>query len=243
MRNVPSTCCFLVGLSVLVSCSSTSQVRENFQQIDTIALAPMTFERVPASLHGTAGQIEDVIVAELERAGFDVVPSSEHGNDDLSARSETGEEARPRSFDINDEEASPGLEQTGTTAADQQGADAVLYPTIEFAQVNFKEGVARWDGVSQQIEETIAPDCGWCMRVLHMYEGKIPASSLRLEIVDPGDQVIYTGAGGIEVLLRYVHEGAASAESEPIPEDELFKNEERIDEAVRIALKPIAERG
>lgn len=244
MRNFLRIYYLLIGLSLLAACSSASnnRVKEAFKEIDTIALSPMSFVDVPFSMHGAARQIEEVIVAELERSGFRVIPSSEHQNIHVSAVSQVGSLAESEAKEANGENVSQAIELTHKELAGKHQVDAFAYPTIEFASADFRKGVASWHGVSQTIKEEIAPDCSLCGRVLHLYEGTIPASSLRLKIFNTDNDVIYTGNGGIELLARYVHQSFTGAGSEPIPEEELFRNRDRINEAVQVAFKAIIDR-
>ncbi len=236
LRNFLRTAHLFVGLSFLAACSSASheRVRETFADVDTISLAPVSVVGIPGDTDEAARYVEEVLVADLERRGFDVIRPSEHRDlgpspvsqtDGLTAANtngSTGESAHPE----------PALENR---------ADIVAHPTIELTVVDFSQANAGWDGASQRIEETFAPDCSGCLRALHFYKGEVPASTFRIKMVNAANDVVYTGSGGIELLVRYAHQSFTKADFEQIPDAELFQDEDRMKEAVRHALKPLIE--
>lgn len=96
----------------------------------------------------------------------------------------------------------------------------------------FMNDKAEWHGTSQKIKHR----GDGLMKFItgKSYGGNIAASSLKVAIWDRQENLLFSWAGGIEVLMQ------RNAKSlEPIPASQYWQDEKRIRNAVKLALKPL----
>lgn len=108
--------------------------------------------------------------------------------------------------------------------------DAVFVPTVVVVEAPFGSGRAVWDGTAQSIKT------GGVMKGFFAGspDGTLGALSLRLTVYNTSGDMIYRNAGGIEVLSKLEGKDFVL-----VPRQELFKDDERIRNAVKTALDPL----
>jgi hypothetical protein len=108
--------------------------------------------------------------------------------------------------------------------------DAVLVPRIVVTEAPFARGVAAWDGTRQPIKSGGAMKNFWAGSP----EGTLGALSLNVTLVSPHGSTYLVKSGGIEVLNKL-----DGKEFVLVPRAELFTDQERIEESVKIVLEPL----
>ena len=191
-------------------------------QIKTIALAPVG---VPPDLghpEPVMAKFESLLEAKLREGGFSIVPSREFVEIWKRMAEQVGgyfdpvtgkrEEAKFRAVQEH------ALRELSATFK----ADALVQARIQPVTVPFRATEATWHGTSQLVEG------GW------QRFGTIGALSLVITIVDSHGVVMYTNAGGIQLLAEFKGNQLVL-----VPRHELFTDEERNAAAVNIALGPL----
>jgi hypothetical protein len=104
----------------------------------------------------------------------------------------------------------------------------LLMPSIEYRTARFREGRARWDGVTESLYDK---SMGTVVPGSDRYEGQIGAISLHLQFIDESGLLISETRGGIQLLNRLI--GTMMV---PVPEKVLLDNAKDDELAVRVAL-------
>ncbi len=120
-----------------------------------------------------------------------------------------------------------------TTVPASEYAQVVLRPAILRIGARFHGMTANWHGVQEEATSFASRLMGG------LWAGNIPASSLRVSIEDIQGNPLYMNFGGLELLSKYSYEFFKGVKFEPVPRVELFKHEERLRQAVDIALGPL----
>lgn len=115
------------------------------------------------------------------------------------------------------------------TAFTADKANSVLSAQIVYVGATFKKDEAEWDGAEQEVEKT---ENSLYDLMEGDFEGKIGATSLLLEFIDAGGNVMFSGSGGIELVMKRNGKSFIS-----LPADGLLKDEKRLKKAVERALK------
>lgn len=110
--------------------------------------------------------------------------------------------------------------------------DGVVSLRVRAVGAPFMNDKAEWDGASQKIKHK----GDGLMKFIagKNYGGTIAATSLKVSIWDRRETLLYSWAGGIEVLMQ-----RNAKALEYVPVSEFWQDEKRIKNAVKIALKPL----
>jgi hypothetical protein len=203
---------------------------EFYRQIKTLALAPLGMPREVENPESVRAQFEALITTKLQEAGFSTAPSQPFAEiwqrmaDQVGGLFDphTGQRDKAK-FQTAWEYA---LRELGTTFK----VDALVQARIQPVIVPFRAhtpytSTAIWHGTSEVVG-------GGGMF------GTIDALSLVITIVDPHGVVLYTNAGGIQLLSKLLS-NMKGDQFVPVPRQDLFADEERNVAAVKIALGPL----
>lgn len=201
------------------------------KQIETIALAaPDAPEWMNLSPQAVA-TIEQGISRALSRKGYTVLPSS------VLQKIRSTMEQQVGGYMLADGET-PDLEKMRVVREHslrelffQHPVDAVLGIRIKLVSAPFAKDKANWDQVSQKVQKS--DNALYDLMGDGEYTGNIGASSLRLSFWDRRDNLLYSHAGGVELIMM-----RNGKRLERLSAEQLFKDEKRIKSAVKIALKP-----
>ena len=113
--------------------------------------------------------------------------------------------------------------------------DAILWPSLQRTAAPHEMGDAAWDGVTQSaIDLGPVRKAFWVSVVPAVGSGSVSAVSLRLQLADAEDAVLYEASGGIQLLEQI--KGNRRQELAP---QELFRDRAREPLAVHAALRAL----
>jgi hypothetical protein len=236
--------------ATVFGCASASQnnpfliARERFaQEITTIAIAPVY---VPPGLTvptHVSTRILGLIEVKLQEVGYKVIPWQVVSEVQKSLIAQMGGLFDPYTGQVNKSKSKAFFEKSQQELIASHGADGFIYAEIRLLSASFFEGVANWDGVSDQIaitgnkESRIGPLQGLVRRQAN---GNIAALSTEIFIRNKTNALVYKNRGGIQVIqsLAYTDSGP---KLQLIPNNELFSNVGRVIQAVNIAMDPLVQ--
>lgn len=198
------------------------------EQVKTICMEELQLSGAPEEMQPRIDALQSLIGVRLEELGFQVVTEDQSKEVAVQvARAEGG------FFDPHTgrrDEARYAVIRARALAAmkTQLGCDAVLVPTISIVSTTFVNGVALWDGVSDDMSRDFFGGG----------TGYAPALSLWIRIRDMQDEEIYFRPGGIQVLST-LKSGFWEATFEFVADDALLADEDRNREAVVTSLAPL----
>lgn len=221
---------------------------EFYAKVRTIAIAPLT---APADLtdpEPVAGKFEPLIAAILRDAGYDVVPSQEYAALFEQAKDKQGGYFDAYSGKRDDEKYAATLKATRAGLAAKFNADAVLYPSIRLVDAPWHDQWATWDGVTETIQSMTGlvgkgvikfatEPASYLLEGPHE-EGTVKAYSLAVSIEDISGNRMYADQGGIQVLNKI-----SGNIFIPVSREDLFNDDVRNANAVRIALESVSRAG
>ncbi len=241
-------CCFiaLVGCLILSSCSINSSDhaftsgREAFySNVHRVALAPVGYVGMPVASEELSRQMRSDIKNKMEASGFEVIlfdPAQAQGQYILR---DAEKFYNPDNLVLKIETLRDEVYQFHKASMVDYDADAFVFPVITAVKAHWEKGIVDWDGAKESI--TSQDECPFCMAALQDYKGTIDASSIRLIMMDKDKKTYYEKSGGIELLSRYLSDGAFKADFEKKAPTELFQDRDRQEKAVEIALRPLAQ--
>jgi hypothetical protein len=226
-------------LFLLNACASTPEQKDPFatgredflSKVQTIALAPVSFENVHEAQNDFAQQVNDLVESELRQAGFKVVSSSVYQSINQQTPYESDLAVNPSTEKATTQELQKRQNRIHEKLADQHDVDAFLYPEVTAVTARFFQTGAKWDGVS---ESTTGKYGLGCSAGTENKKGTMPALSLRLKLIDSDGIVQYDRNGGIQLLSHYRSQGFKR-----VPESELYRDEDRNQQAVQVAVGPL----
>lgn len=213
------------------------------RRVKTIAVASVA---VSSDLGGNsaAQAFNPAIETKLQEAGFKVVPTQEFRGIWDAKATELGGLFDPQTGKMNEAKATTLLSHARGEMKTRFNADALVLPhvrrvTARFGYMPFVGVRANWDGASENLE-TGAFD----KVVSPRGSGTVGAISLVLNIEDLNGSPLFVNAGGIQVLSKLApgagnFGGNAFVE---VPKDQLFTNEQQMQQAVQYALAPFLKR-
>ena len=225
---------FVAGFSLFIAGTVTAADSDDAFFIDkkqfkkqyrTIALAPVDADGFFDMPDKVAAIIEEEVTARLKKRGYTVIPSSVLGGIRQTMEEQVG-----------------GLKKNGTDEIDtakelavrthsfrelwfQQEFDALATIRVSIFNVPMESDSVEWDGTKQKIQYK-----GRSKK----YAAKIYVSSVSVAFYDSTFKQLYLHYGGLEPLM---HRGGEQLEV--MSSDQLFRNEKKIREAVKIAVDPI----
>lgn len=229
--------CVVTGLVALVGagCATPPPLPDPFKiaqdefyrQIKTLALAPIAMPRGLEDPEPVRAKFESLITAKLREAGFSTAPSQQFADIWQRMADQVGGLFDPRTGQLDEAKFKTVREHALRELSATFKADALMQARIQPVTVPFRarpffqSSEATWHGTSQSVESTGS-------------RGSVGALSLIVTIVDSHGVVLYTNAGGIQLLSKLQGGRFVS-----VPRQELFADEERNVAAVNIALGPL----
>ena len=202
---------------------------EFYRQVKTLALAPIAMPRGMENPEPVRAKFESLIAAKLQEAGFSTAQSQQFADIWQRIADQVGGLFDPRTGQLDEAKFKTVREQTLREISATFKADAIVQARIQPVTVPFRtypfvsSSKATWHGTSQLVE---GGNYG--------SSGSGPALSLVITIVDSHGVVLYTNAGGIQLLFTLNQRQFAS-----VPRHELFADDERNAAAVNSALGPL----
>ncbi len=182
---------------------------ELISTIKTVGMMPITVAAEVPDVDGVSARYEAELVERFTAAGFSVVPPS--GMREIRERIQTtlGGIYDPVTGHPIKERVEALSERSHDEYLASHKVDALLQPAIVLRSAEFDAGKARWDGVTDS--SSGRSGMAHFMTSLMMggadVYGQVPALSFVVDLTDPGGKLLYTGAGGLQVL-GYARAGA-----------------------------------
>lgn len=240
----------LLAALMLAGCASTAYEpfripQDEFRRrVKTIAVANMAGLSDLGESAAARAKINTAIETKLREAGFTVVPAQEFRGIWDAKVGELGGMFDQNTGKVNEAKTTVLLNYIRGEVKTRFNADALLLPrvrttTAKFSHVPFVGVRAAWDGASEAMEtgafdKVISP----------RGSGTVAALSLVLNIEDLSGSTLYVNAGGIQVLSK-LSPGAGrfgGSSFVEVPKDQLFTDEQRMQQAVHYALEPFLKR-
>jgi hypothetical protein len=197
-------------------------------KIKTIAMSPLVIPKWIGSPEAVKSKMEDRIRAQLEEAGFKIIPPEKFQEIWDRLLDQMGGVFDPLTGEIDKEKLETIRSYARREVSLKYGVDAFLHPSIELVGAKVDGFSAIWDGTTDSI---IFKE--W----YGAYHGVTNALSLAIIIVDTNGVNLYINRGGIQVASK-IYNGRFIE----VPPSELLANEERNMEAVYIAFKALVEK-
>ena len=229
-----------VVLGAVLSACQTATPYEPFKierseilnRVKTMAMLPVAFPGKLDRESEIAERYESLIAAKLATMNFTVVPSGHYTAiwDPMVAK--VGGFFDPVTGEIDREEYQAVRDLAMREMVDRHGADAFLLPRIEVVKAYWSYNVASWHGVTEAAtgEEGFVADF-----FAPAASGNVSALSLAVVIANDKDEIYYANYGGIQLLYHVGGGGTFDA----VPEQELFVDPARDEQAVAISLAPL----
>jgi hypothetical protein len=112
---------------------------------------------------------------------------------------------------------------------------AIVVPSIVSRAAPYRFGYAKWDGISESVSGGGSVLFNASIFNSNIgYIGELEALSLRIQIIDDANRVLFEGIGGIELAQHLEHGSVA-----PVREDTLFANAAKDSTAISAALQAL----
>lgn len=197
-------------------------------KIKSVAMSPLVIPKWVGSSAAVKSKMEDRIKAQLEGAGFKIIPPEKFQEIWDRLLDQMGGVFDPLTGEIDKEKLETIRSYARREVSLKYGVDAFLHPRIELVGAKVDGFSAFWDGTTDSI---IFKE--W----YGAYHDVTEALSLSIIIEDTNGVDLYINRGGIQVAFK-IYNGRFV----PVPTSELLANEERNIEAVYIALKALVEK-
>jgi hypothetical protein len=172
----------------------------------------------------------DVIEAQLRASGYTVVRPQQYKTNWDQIVAELGGIEDTLAIGQNPRKIAEAMTRTLEELEAGFDLDAVLIPSIVVVEAPFASGVAAWDGARQAIKSGGAVRNFWAGSP----EGTLGALSLTVTLVSPHGNTYFASSGGVEVLSKLEGKDFVL-----VPRPELFTDQQRIEQSVTLALKPL----
>jgi hypothetical protein len=203
--------------------------------VHRVALAPMGLSGLTMDPE-TQGRYLELIRAQVQKLGWEVVTAP-------NARTVFEEELKaveqlfdPYTGVRDNDRVSAARKAVFTGLGVDPPVDAIVWPSLHKTVAAHEYGDAEWDGVSQSgitlgpVIKTFLSGTGVPM----VGSGSLSAVTLRVQIANGDDKVVYEGRGGVQLL-----EQIKGKRPEALAPQELFKDATREEIAVQAALRPL----
>ncbi len=199
-------------------------------KIHTIALSPIILPDGLEEPDKVKEKFESLIDARLRELGFTVIPSKEYLAVWKQMTEQLGGYYDPVTGKRDETKYKAVRTHTLREMNTKLKADAILHSMVRVVQARFKNNTAAWDGVTENIQGS-----GWKAFLAGPQRGTIGALTLVVFIEDPNEVPMYSDGGGIQTVARL-----SGSTFTPIPQTDLFKDEQRNANSVKIALDALA---
>ena len=197
-------------------------------KIKSVAMSPLVIPKWVGSSAAVKSKMEDRIKAQLEGAGFKIIPPEKFQEIWDRLLDQMGGVFDPLTGEIDKEKLETIRSYARREVSLKYGVDAFLHPRIELVGAKVDGFSAIWDGTTDSI----------IFKEYYMaYHGLTEALSLSIIVEDTNGVDLYINRGGIQVASKIYNGRFVS-----VPTSELLANEERNMEAVNIALKALVEK-
>lgn len=222
--------------------------RDFFRSIHTLVLVQVAPPQDLAVAEERLADLDSVIAEEVEAAGFAVVEAEMSAEIWGRVIDYTGGFYDPYSGERDESRFAAAKARFAEELVERFGADAVVYPEIWIVDAPFSDGVARWDGTTQDLLTTGGKVLSWVGAIAAalasqerepLPAGRVRALSLGILIEDVRGDMLYTHAGGIQTLEKM---GWSEGDIRAAPEDEVLADRARNRRAVVVALAPLRDR-
>jgi hypothetical protein len=209
------------------------------RRVKTIAVARVVVPSGVGEL-GASAKFHPVLESRLQAAGFTVVPAEQVREVWDAKANELGGLFDQQTGAVNEAKAAALMTHVREQMKERFSADALVLPyvrrvTASFSSIPFAGISARWYGASESIVTSSVDNV-----LTPQVSGKIPALSLIVRIEDLTGTLLYSNAGGIQVVEK-LKPGAGAFSRETfvaVPRSEIFADPQRIQQAVNYALDP-----
>jgi hypothetical protein len=223
----------LAAAALMFASSAAAEEEEPFKinkrdfekTFKVIALAPPEADSYLQLNDGVKAMLEQEITERLKKRGYTVMPSSVLAGIRAEMTSQVDGAKDPKT----------GKEDAAKQAAVREHAfrelwfrhpiNAIAIIRIRAFNVPMESDRVEWDGTTQGLAHT-----GKSMQ----YKGNVNVSSVVVGIYDSKDAPLYVSFGGLEPMMK--REGE---QLQPLPADQLLKDEEKVRKAAQTAVKAI----
>jgi hypothetical protein len=180
------------------------------------------------------------IETRLTEAGFTVIPAEQTREIWDTKAKELGGFFDQQTGQLDEAKVNALLGHVREQVKARFGADALVLPYVRAVTANFNHvlfgGVdAKWDGASESMLS------GTFDKILPpQVRGTVPALSLFVRIEDLGGSLLYSNAGGIQLLQKLAPASGRFTGDNfvPVPRSGILADQARIQQAVSYALEP-----
>lgn len=219
----------------------TASRSETLAAFKRIGLLPV---RVPASFDArqdVKDTLQRLVVDYFKRAGFDVVAPDTYSKAYDKFNHQVG-----GTYDAETGAGKPAQLQAVLDNAHREFIEAEHldgYAIVRVVQVraHFSSPYANWDGARERSSGRL-PANGLSEFLLtdNTSSGTLPAYSLIVQIANAQDKIVYGRAGGIQLGSYFdVQKAKGVNDFLDVPRDNLFRDEARLERAVRVATLPL----
>ncbi|NND45624.1 MAG: hypothetical protein HKN58_09895 [Xanthomonadales bacterium] len=194
------------------------------KQVRTIALTPVDADGYFEMPDRVAAMLEAEVTRRLEKEGFDVIPSSVLAGIRRTMEQQVGGITDPDTGEMDIDRAQAVRTHSFRELWFREDFDALGNIRVSISRVSLENDRVEWDGTEQKIEYEGRGK---------KYAAKIYVSSVGVGIYDATLTPLYLNYGGLEPLMY-----RAGEQLETLATDQLFRDEKKIREAVKIAVDP-----
>ncbi len=239
----------VLAAHVTLSCAGLPEYRTIPEPLDpffiggeTVVMAPVVLPEGLEDREPEAVWIDSVIAQRLTATGYDVVPAEQYAAIWDQIVLQMGGLVDSSTGELDEDRFELARERLFMDLTDLFDADAVLYPEIWLVEAPFADGVASWDGTSENM-------VGFGLRFLDalgavlsnddrggLPQGTVSALSLVLIAEDMSGREVFSNAGGIQLLEKV---GMDADDVSTVDAEQLLRDWERNAKALEIVLGPL----
>jgi hypothetical protein len=177
----------------------------------------------------------------LRQAGFEVVGSEDYKAAYERFSRQLGGLYDPLTGALKPQQARAAEQNARREFIDKDHLDGYVVLTIRSVKANFNFDFAYWDGAQERSDgRPTAPSFFERLNHPNNFTGTLPAYSLLLQISNNADQIVYGRFGGIQLASYHdAAHGKVINDFVPVPPDNLFRDEKRLERAVHFASVPL----
>lgn len=219
---------FLIAGTVIAADSDEAFLIDKKQfekQIKTIALTPVEADGYFDLPDKVAAIFEEEVTARLKKSGYKVIPSSVLGGIRKTMEQQVGGFQDSETGKVDEARVLAVRTHAFRELWFREQFDALGNIRVSIYQVPLENDMVEWDGTRQEISHEGRGK---------KYTAKVYVSSVSVAVYDETFKQLYLYYGGIEPLMY-----RADEKLEVLGNDQLFRNEKKIREAVKIAVEPL----
>lgn len=205
--------------------------------IHTIVIRPT---KLPADLpnqQSLRNNFEPSIESFLKDAGFKIITPNDVSPIWEKYITDAGGFYDPVTGDFNDTKFKSINGKFEKDIVAKYNADAILFPVVRVYSVDWRNGIATWDGTWESVKSVKENVAKILTMTVDYSSGKIGALSLSVNLYDKNNKCLYLNSGGIQLVSK-----VSFGKFERVPNEELCNDKDLDDKAVRIALEPLRDK-